>query len=158
VVEYPARVEVTELTGDEMARLQAELDQLRGPRRAEIVEAIAVARGHGDLSENFEYHAAKNEQGLLERQITILEHKLANAVVIDRATMANGGLAGTGSRVEILDEQGETTTVTISNAGGVGAVSPHSPLGKALIGAGVGDKVTVQAPSATWSARVVSIA
>jgi transcription elongation factor GreA len=141
-----------------MKRLRAELDELRGPRRAEMVEAIAVARGHGDLSENFEYHAAKNEQGLLERQITILEHKLANAVVVDRATMANGGLAGTGSRVEILDDQGDTTTVTISNAGGAGAVSPHSPLGKALIGAGVGDKVTVQAPSATWSARVVSIA
>jgi transcription elongation factor GreA len=151
-------VEVTELTSDEMKRLRAELDELRGPRRAEMVEAIAVARGHGDLSENFEYHAAKNEQGLLERQITILEHKLANAVVVDRATMANGGLAGTGSRVEILDDQGDTTTVTISNAGGAGAVSPHSPLGKALIGAGVGDKVTVQAPSATWSARVVSIA
>ncbi len=151
-------MEVTELTSDEMKRLRAELDELRGPRRAEMVEAIAVARGHGDLSENFEYHAAKNEQGLLERQITILEHKLANAVVVDRATMANGGLAGTGSRVEILDDQGDTTTVTISNAGGAGAVSPHSPLGKALIGAGVGDKVTVQAPSATWSARVVSIA
>jgi transcription elongation factor GreA len=151
-------VEVTELTSEEMARLQAELEELRGPRRSEIVEAIAVARGHGDLSENFEYHAAKNEQGLLERQITILEHKLAHAVVVDPATMANGGLAGTGSRVEILDEHGETTTVTISNAGGAGAVSPHSPLGKALIGAGVGDKVTVQAPSTTWSARVVSIA
>ncbi len=158
MVGYPVRVEVTELTSDEMKRLRAELDELRGPRRAEMVEAIAVARGHGDLSENFEYHAAKNEQGLLERQITILEHKLANAVVVDRATMANGGLAGTGSRVEILDDQGDTTTVTISNAGGAGAVSPHSPLGKALIGAGVGDKVTVQAPSATWSARVVSIA
>jgi transcription elongation factor GreA len=158
VVEYSRSVDVTELTSDEMTRLQAELDELRGPRRAEMVEAIAVARGHGDLSENFEYHAAKNEQGLLERQITLLEHKLANAVVVDRPAASGGGAAGTGSRVEIVDEQGETTTVTISNAGGPGAVSPHSPLGKALIGAGVGDKVTVQAPSTTWSARVVSIA
>ena len=151
-------MDVTELTRDEMARLQSELDHLRGPRRAEIVEAIAVARGHGDLSENFEYHAAKNEQGLLERQITILEHKLAHAVVIESATVANGALAGTGSRVELRDDQGDVTTVTISNAGGPGAVSPHSPLGKALIGAGVGDSITVQAPSSTWSAQVVSIA
>lgn len=158
MVGYSAVVDVTELTRDEMTRLQSELDNLRGPRRAEIVEAIAVARGHGDLSENFEYHAAKNEQGLLERQITLLEQKLANAVVVEKATVANGGLAGTGSKVEIRDEDGETTTVTISNAGGAGAVSPHSPLGKALIGSGVGDKVTVQAPSATWSAQIVSIA
>jgi len=90
-------VDVTELTRDEMTRLQSELDNLRGPRRAEIVEAIAVARGHGDLSENFEYHAAKNEQGLLERQITLLEQKLASAVVVEKATVANGGLAGTGA-------------------------------------------------------------
>src|SRR5260221_7197558 len=146
------------LTRDQHDQLAAELAELEGPRRAEMVEAIAVARGHGDLSENFEYHAAKNEQGLLERQITLLEDKLAKAVVVDRPAATGGGPAGTGSRVEIVDEQGETTTVTISNAGGPGAVSPHSPLGKALIGAGVGDKVTVQAPSTTWSARVVSIA
>ena len=70
-----------ELTPEEMARLQAQLAELEGPKRAEIVDAIAVARGHGDLSENFEYHAAKNEQGLLERQITILRAKIENAVV-----------------------------------------------------------------------------
>ena len=154
-------MEVTELTSDEMTRLQAELDELRGPRRAEMVEAIAVARGHGDLSIDVNWvpaGSAKNEQGLLERQITLLEHKLASAVVVDPPATSAGGPAGTGSRVEIVDEDGETTTVTISNAGGPGAVSPHSPLGKALIGAGVGDRVTVQAPSATWSARVVSIA
>ena len=150
-------VDVTELTSDEMAQLQSELDQLRGPRRAEIVEAIAVARGHGDLSENFEYHAAKNEQGLLERQITILEQKLASAVVVDPSMVIQSGVAGTGSRVEFRDDDGETTTVTISNAGGASAVSPHSPLGKALIGAGAGDRVTVQAPSTTWSAHVISI-
>ena len=147
-----------QLTRAEREHLEAELAELEGPKRRAVVEAISVARGHGDLSENFEYHAAKNEQGLLERQITLLEHKLANAVVVDRPAATSGGPAGTGSRVEIVDEDGETTTVTISNAGGPGAVSPHSPLGKALIGAGIGDQVTVQAPSTTWSARIVSIA
>jgi transcription elongation factor GreA len=146
----------TELTRDEIERLQAELDHLRGPRRAEIVEAIAVARGYGDLSENFEYHAAKNEQGLLERQITLLEHKLAAAVVVDKAA-APSGTVGTGSVVVFEDEDGDRTTITISNAGGAGAVSPHSPLGQALIGSGTGDTVTVHAPSASWTARVITI-
>jgi transcription elongation factor GreA len=146
----------TELTQDELDRLQAELDHLRGPRRAEIVEAIAVARGHGDLSENFEYHAAKNEQGLLEHQIAVLEQKLAAAVVVERAASPDGK-ASIGSVVEFEDEDGERAEVTISNAGGAGAVSPQSPLGTALLGRTAGDTVKVNAPSGSWSARVVSI-
>jgi len=146
----------TELTQDELDRLQAELDHLRGPRRAEIVEAIAVARGHGDLSENFEYHAAKNEQGLLEHQIAVLEQKLAAAVVVERAASPDGK-ASIGSVVEFEDEDGERAEVTISNAGGAGAVSPQSPLGTALLGRTAGDTVKVKAPSGTWSARVLSI-
>jgi transcription elongation factor GreA len=149
-------MESTELTQDELDRLQAELDHLRGPRRAEIVEAIAVARGHGDLSENFEYHAAKNEQGLLEHQISVLEQKLAAAVVVERAA-SRDGTAGVGSVVEFEDDDGERTAITISNAGGAGAVSPHSPLGNALIGKTAGDTVVVHAPSGRWSARVVSV-
>ena len=146
----------TELTQEELDRLQAELDHLRGPRRAEIVEAIAVARGHGDLSENFEYHAAKNEQGLLEHQIAVLEQKLAAAVVVERAA-SRDGTASIGSVVEFEDDDGERAAVTISNAGGTGAVSPHSPLGTALLGKAAGDTVVVHAPSGKWSARVVSV-
>ncbi len=146
----------TELTQEELDRLQAELDHLRGPRRAEVVEAIAVARGYGDLSENFEYHAAKNEQWLLEHQIAVLEQKLAAAVVVERSAAADG-TASIGSRVEFEDEDGERAAVTISNAGGAGAVSPQSPLGSALLGSAPGQTVTVRAPSGTWSARVVSV-
>jgi len=146
----------TELTQEELDRLKAELDHLRGPRRAEIVEAIAVARGHGDLSENFEYHAAKNEQGLLEHQIAVLEQKLAAAVVVERAASGDG-TASIGSVVEFEDEDGERAAVTISNAGGAGAVSPHSPLGTALFGKTAGETVDVHAPSGKWSARVVSV-
>jgi transcription elongation factor GreA len=146
----------TELTQEELDRLQAELDHLRGPRRAEIVEAIAVARGHGDLSENFEYHAAKNEQGLLEHQIAVLEQKLAAAVVVERAG-SRDGRASIGSVVEFEDDDGERAAVTISNAGGAGAVSPQSPLGTALLGKAAGDTVDVNAPSGKWSARVVSV-
>jgi transcription elongation factor GreA len=67
------------LTREQKATLEAELAELEGPKRADVVEAIATARGFGDLSENFEYHAAKNEQGLLERRITILRDRLQRA-------------------------------------------------------------------------------
>jgi len=144
------------LTPAEMETLQAELAQMEGPKRAEIVEAIAVARGHGDLSENFEYHAAKNEQGLLERQITILRAKLENAEVIEPGDVPKGRVT-VGSRVQIEDESGERMEVVISSAGGVGAASPESPIGSALYGAAKGDLVTIEAPNASWQARVVKI-
>jgi transcription elongation factor GreA len=146
---------MTELTRDEMQRLQAELDEMKGPRWAAAVDAIAVARGFGDLSENFEYHAAKNDQGLLAAQITTLEEKLRTAVVVDEPGAADGGI-GTGSVVEI-EADGERMKLTISNAGGSDACSPDSPLGKALRGAREGDTVDVPAPGGSWAARVVSV-
>jgi transcription elongation factor GreA len=149
-------VDRIKLTPTEMETLQAELAQMEGPKRAEIVEAIAVARGHGDLSENFEYHAAKNEQGLLERQITILRAKLENAEVIEPGDVPKGRVT-VGSRVQIEDEAGERMEVVISSAGGVGAASPESPIGSALYGAAKGDLVTIEAPNASWQARVVKI-
>src|SRR5204862_141953 len=83
-----------------------------------IVEAIATARGHGDLSENFEYHAAKNEQGLLERRITILRSRLQHAEVIDEAEAAASGVVTVGTTVELEREDGERMTVEISSVGG----------------------------------------
>ena len=142
------------LTREQHAQLAAELTELEGPRRKEIVEAIAVARGHGDLSENFEYHAAKNEQGLLERRITILRARLHGAVLIDEEAAAASDKVSVGSRVTIDRDDGETMDVEISSVGGV---SPDSPLGKSLIGAKVGDEVVVVAPRGTWRARVTSI-
>src|SRR5438045_5862861 len=104
-------------------RLEDELAELEGPRRAAAVQAIATARGFGDLSENFEYHAAKNEQGLLERRITMLRDRLSRAVVVDAAARVRGTI-GVGSKVVIEDERGERLTVDISSVGGV---SPDSP-------------------------------
>ena len=131
--------------------LAAELAELEGPKRAEMVEAIKTARSFGDLSENFEYHAAKNEQGLLERRIAILRHRVEHAVVVERA---EEGIVGVGSLVEVEDESGHMMTVEISSVGGVSA---DSPLGTALVGAKVGDTVDVQAPKGAWKARVVSV-
>src|SRR5436305_13258815 len=140
-------------TQGQKEQLEAELAELEGPRRKEIVDAIATARGFGDLSENFEYHAAKNEQGLLERRIAMLRDRLTRAVVVDEGER-DTGTVGVGSKVVIEDERGEQMTVDISSVGGV---SPDSPLGRALLGAKVGDEVPAEAPAGAWRARVVSV-
>ena len=142
------------LTRAQREQLEAELAELEGPRRKAIVEAIAVARAHGDLSENFEYHSAKNEQGLLERRITILRSRLHNAVEIDEAAAAASGVVMVGSTVEIERDDGERMTVEISSVGGV---SPESPVGRAVLGKAVGDQIVVDAPRGTWKGRVLSI-
>src|SRR5207302_2719499 len=100
-----------QLTAAQRAALERELAELEGPRRKEIVQAIKTAREFGDLSENFEYHAAKNEQGLLERRITILRARLHNAVAVDEEAAAASGAAAIGSVVEIEDESGERMEV-----------------------------------------------
>ena len=138
------------MTAVQRDALAEELAELEGPKRAEIVEAIATARGFGDLSENFEYHAAKNEQGLLERRIAILRHRIENAVIVEAA---EEGVVGVGSLVEVEDESGARFEVEISSVGGV---STESPLGSALVGAKVGDSVPVQAPKGAWTAKVVA--
>ena len=140
------------MTAAQREALAAELAELEGPKRAEMVEAIATARSFGDLSENFEYHAAKNEQGLLERRIAILRHRVENAVIVEQA---GEGVVGVGSVVEVEDERGGRFEVEISSLGG--GVSSESPLGSALVGAKLGDEVQVQAPKGAWTARVVSI-
>ena len=142
------------LTEGQKAQLEAELAELEGPKRAEVVQAIKTARSFGDLSENFEYHAAKNEQGLLERRITILRDRLHRAVLVDEDAAAASGEVAVGSRVTIERDDGETMEVEISSVGGV---SPESPLGAALVGARVGDVVEVAAPRGAWHARVVSV-
>ncbi|TML54350.1 MAG: transcription elongation factor GreA [Actinobacteria bacterium] len=141
------------LTRSQKEQLVTELAELEGPRRAAAVEAIKTARGFGDLSENFEYHAAKNEQGLLERRITVLRDRLQRAVLVDEEAVDSGSV-GVGSKVALEDEIGERMDVEISSVGGV---SPDSPLGRSLMGAKAGDEVEVAAPSGTWRARVVSI-
>ncbi|MDQ2984799.1 MAG: transcription elongation factor GreA [Actinomycetota bacterium] len=142
------------LTLAQKEQLEAELAELEGPARASIVDAIATARGHGDLSENFEYHAAKNEQGLLERRITLLRDRLDRAVLVDEQAAAASKTVAVGSHVEIEDERGERMRIEISSVGGV---STDSPVGRALLGAKPGDEVQIDAPSGSWRARVLSV-
>jgi transcription elongation factor GreA len=143
-----------QLTQAQREQLERELAELEGPRREEMVQAIKVARSFGDLSENFEYHAAKNEQGLLERRITIMRARLQNSITVDAPTQAGEDTISVGSKVQIENEQGEKIDLEISSVGGV---SPDSPLGDALLGRKVGDSVKVKAPGGDWQARIVSV-
>ncbi len=142
------------LTPAAHAQLQGELEELEGPKRRAAIEAIAVARAHGDLSENFEYHAAKNEQGLLEARITVLRHRLQHATVVDEAAAAASGVVTVGSKVELAKDDGTTMEVEITSVGGV---SPDSPVGRALLGKKPGDSIEVEAPRGRWNAKIVSV-
>jgi transcription elongation factor GreA len=147
---------VDQLTESQRDALAAELAELEGPKRTAAVLAIKTAREHGDLSENFEYHAAKNEQGLLEARIRTLRSRLDNSVLVDESELTTGEV-GVGSMVTIEDENGDRMDLEISSVGGGGTISPDSPLGRALVGHREGDAVEVEAPSGSWRARILSI-
>ena len=142
------------LTARQADALRNELAELEGPRRTEVVAAIKKAREFGDLSENFEYHAAKNEQGLLEARIRTLRARLDHAEIVEEAT---GDEVGIGSVVDVEDDSGDTMTVEVSAVGGSGTVSPTSPLGAALLGHKLGETVDVQAPRGSWRATIRAI-
>jgi len=147
---------IDQLTPAQRQVLADELAELEGPARAAVVQAIKTAREHGDLSENFEYHAAKNEQGLLEARIRKLRARLDNAVLVDESEL-NAGEVGIGSIVEIHDEDGTHMEIEISSVMGARSVSPESPLGRALVGRAVGETVEVNAPRGSWRAKILSI-
>lgn len=143
-----------QLTEKQAEALRLELAELEGPRRTDVVAAIKTAREFGDLSENFEYHAAKNEQGLLEARIRTLRSRLDTAEIVAEAA---SGMVGIGSVVEIQQEGGQTMSVEVSAVGGAGSVSPTSPLGSALLGCTVGQTVDVVAPKGAWRATIKHI-
>jgi transcription elongation factor GreA len=147
-------VEHERLTEKQATALRAELAELEGPRREDVVKAIAKAREFGDLSENFEYHAAKNEQGLLEARIRTLRARLDGAEIVGDASSDEVGI---GSVVDIEGDGGQAMTVEISAVGGAGTVSPTSPLGSALLGKSLGASVEVQAPKGSWTATIKRI-
>ena len=147
---------IDQLTPAQRQTLADELAQLEGPERAAVVQAIKTAREHGDLSENAEYHAAKNAQGLLEARIRRLRVRLDNSVLVDAAAL-DAGEVGIGSIVEIKDEDDMRMEIEISSVMGAGSVSPESPLGRALVGRIAGEMVEVDAPRGSWRARIVSV-
>lgn len=142
--------------------LRAELKRLKSEARPRIIKAIAEARGHGDLSENAEYHAAREQQGFIEGRIKDLEHKLAHAQVIDPAKLPNTGKVVFGALVE-LEDQADGARVVYQVVGEdeadirAGRLSVTSPIARALVGKSQGEVVEVSAPGGTRSYEIVAV-
>jgi transcription elongation factor GreA len=149
------------MTKEGYDKLKKELDHLIKIERPKNIREIEEARAHGDLSENAEYHAAKERQGLLEAKKRELESKLAHAQIIDISKLSNEKVVF-GSTVTLGDtDSGETKTFTLVGAEEAdikqGKISVQSPVGKALIGHKVGDLVTIKTPSRTIEYEIQEI-
>jgi transcription elongation factor GreA len=143
-------------------KLRAELQELKTVQRPAISTAIAEARSHGDLSENAEYHAAKERQGFIEGRISDLEAKLANAQIINPALLDPDGRCVFGATVDLEDmKSGEVVTYQIvgDDEGDIkqGKVSIGSPLARALIGKYPGDVAEVQAPGGVREYEILDV-
>ncbi|MFI5281718.1 MAG: transcription elongation factor GreA [Candidatus Dormibacterales bacterium] len=147
------------ITPEGLEAVRKELAELTGVRRPNIVAKIKAARELGDLSENFEYHAAKNEQGMMEARITELEAIVKNHVLIE--TRAATGEVHMGSTVGFSEDGADEETYRIVGPAEAdpkaGRVSYESALGKALIGHKVGDEVEVKTPNSEYSVRITRI-
>jgi len=144
------------------AALRAELKRLKSESRPSVIKAIAEARGHGDLSENAEYHAAREQQGFIEGRIKDIEHKLGNAEVIEPGKLPNTGKVVFGALVE-LEDQADGTRVAYQVVGEdeadirAGRISVTSPIARALVGKRQGEVVDVAAPAGTRSYEIVAV-
>ena len=143
-------------------RLKAELHRLRTVERPAVIQAIAEARSHGDLSENADYDAAKERQGFIEGRIAEVESKLANAQVIDPASIDADGRVVFGATVDLEDaESGDKVTYRIVGDDEAdikhGKISVSSPIARALIGKSEGDTADVQAPGGVRSYEVLAV-
>jgi transcription elongation factor GreA len=142
--------------------LRAELKRLKSEVRPAIIKAIAEARGHGDLSENAEYHAAREQQGFIEGRIKEIEHKLASAEVIDPTRLPKNGKVVFGASVE-LEDQADGARVIYQVVGEdeadirAGRISVTSPIARALVGKSEGEVVDVEAPGGTRSYEIVAV-
>ncbi|MBM4216744.1 MAG: transcription elongation factor GreA [Gammaproteobacteria bacterium] len=142
--------------------LRAELKRLKSEDRPNVIKEIAEARSHGDLSENAEYHAAREQQGFIEGRITELESKLSTADIIDVAQLTNNGKVVFGATVELEGEDdGKAVTYTIvgEDEADIRAarLAVTSPIARALIGKSEGDVVEVAAPGGTRSYEIVAV-
>ena len=145
-----ATVDKLPMLAEGYERLQNEVRHLKTVERPSVIDAIEEARGHGDLSENAEYHAAKERQGQIEAQIADIDDRLSRAMVIDPTTLS-GDKVVFGATVHLLDENDKEIKYQIVGEteadARVGRISYNSPLGRALIGRSVGDEIEFSAPS-----------
>jgi transcription elongation factor GreA len=147
------------LTKSAYDRLRREQEFLEGEGREKVIEAIAVARSHGDLSENAEYHAAREQQGMQEARLRQIKHMLQNAEIIEAA---DDGVVTPGKLVTIRhrdDEQVETYLLGLreEKGGEHDVLTPDSPLGRALIGHSAGETVSAQVPAGDLVVEILEV-
>lgn len=150
------------ITADGARKLQEQLRQLKTVERPRIIKEIAAARDHGDISENAEFHAAKEQQGFIEGRIQALEGQLGRAQVIDPTTLDAGGKVVFGATLDLLDCEGGDK-VTYQIVGDLeaditdGKISISSPIARALIGQEEGDIVDVEVPDGLRSYEILTV-
>jgi len=153
----------TPLTKAGAERLRAELRRLKKEERPAVIDAIAEARAHGDLKENAEYHAAREQQGFIEARIRDLEAALGNARIIDVAALDPGSKVVFGATVVLMEDADDAEEVTWQIVGDLeadstrGRLAISAPLARALIGQEEGDVVEFQAPNGRRSYEIVEV-
>jgi transcription elongation factor GreA len=155
MVQYP-------MTATGVASLRSELDQLKNVLRPEIVASIAEAREHGDLKENAEYHAAREQQGFCEGRIQDIEAKLSNVQVIDVSKLANNGKVIFGTTVTIVnvDTDEEVTYKIVGDDEAdikLNLISVSSPIARGLIGKMLDDEITIQTPGGAIDYEIINV-
>lgn len=149
------------MTQAEKEQLEQELEDLKLVRRPEVIERIKIARSYGDLSENSEYDAAKDEQAFVEGQIQIIETKIRYAEIIDSDAVASDEVAI--GKTVVVQEVGTKDQDTYSIVGAAGAdvfagkISNESPIAQALIGKKVGDTTTIESPAGSYDVEIISV-
>ena len=150
------------MTARGAARLRAELEDLKIVKRPAVIQAISEARAHGDLKENAEYHAAREQQGFIEGRIKQLEGELSHAQIIDVTRLGAGDKVVFGATVDLVDTQTEQE-ITYQIVGDLEAdiklklIAISSPIARALIGKHEGDEVTLEAPGGTKEFEIVAV-
>ena len=148
------------LTEEGARQLRAELEELKGPRRSELAKRLRTAIQQGDLSENADYHKAKEDQAFLEGHIQELEMLLRKAVIISEATRSNG-IVGIGSKVLVQEKGREPVKYFLVGAKEAspreGRISNESPIGRALLGRRTGETVNFQTPAGTIILEILQV-
>lgn len=149
------------LTSEGAARLKAELEELKGPARTALAARLRSAIQMGDLSENADYHKAKEDQGFLEMRIRELEHILKTAIIVETNSTGPREIVEVGARVTVQEEDYEPETYYLVGAKEAdprsGKISNESPIGKALMGLRIGDTATAETPGGQVILRIIAI-
>ena len=150
------------ITAQGAQRLRAELEELKSVKRPAVINAISEARAHGDLKENAEYHAAREQQGFIEGRIKQLEAELSHAQVIDISTLNAGSKVVFGATVQLADVEtdAERTYQIVGDLEAdikLGLIAISSPVARALIGKNEGDSVVIEAPGGTHEYEIVGV-